>query len=67
MFRAYIDTRNYEFEGYGKTENKAITACYAGWLGHAKLYNLDKGHILRDEISVYEVKSGSAYIDREEV
>lgn len=71
LFRAYFDTRHFDFEGYGRTAEEAIDACYQGWLDHCAHYrpgvHIDVDYVKRDEISVYEVRIGHAYRDREPI
>ena len=71
LFRAYFDTRHFDFEGYGSTEEEAVDVCYAGWLLHCKSYRpgmeIDPDYVKKDEIGVYEIKIGMAYRDREPI
>lgn len=71
IFRAYVETRHFSFEGYGSTADEAIRACHNGWLSHCEHYSpgtyIDPDYISNDDIGVYEVKIGSAYRDRDEM
>jgi len=71
LFRAHFDTRHFEFEGYGNTEEQAREVCYAGWLEHCKSYNpnaeVDPDYVSKDDIAVYAIQMGKAYRDREAI
>lgn len=71
LFRAYFDTRHFDFEGYGKTAEEAIEVCYAGWVKHCRTYRpdmeIDPDYVKKDDISVYEIAIGEAYRDRDTI
>jgi hypothetical protein len=71
LFRAYFDTRHFDFEGYGATAEEAIDVCYQGWVDHCAHYRpgvpIDVDYVQRDEIGVYEIRVGHAYRDRESI
>lgn len=71
LYRAYVDTRHFDFEGYGYTKEEACKACYDVWLDHCRqcpgeLF-ADPSLVGLEDISVYPIKVGSAYRDREEI
>lgn len=71
LFRAYFDTRHFDFEGYGKTAEEAVEVCYAGWLQHCRSYRpdmaIDPDYVKKEDIGVYRIAVGSAYRDREPI
>lgn len=71
MFRAHFQTRDFEFEGYGTTNDEAVDACYEGWVRHCYGYRpgvqLDVSLVSKEDISVYEVKATVPYRDHEEI
>ena len=71
LFRAYFDTRHFDFEGYGTTADEAIDVCYAGWIEHAQSYHpgehIDPDYVSRDDISAYKIEVGRAYRDRDTI
>jgi len=71
LFRAYFDTRHFDFEGYGRTADEAIEVCYEGWRRHCRTYNpnatIDPAYVSRDDISAYEITVGNAYRDRDSI
>lgn len=71
LFRAYFDTRHFDFEGYGETADEAVEVCYSGWLEHCKALRrevaIDPDYVSRSDIGVYAIVCGKAYRDREPI
>ena len=71
LFRAYFETRHFDFEGYGETAEEAVEVCFAGWRIHRQTYRkgaaIDPSYVNRDDIGVYEIEVGKAYRDREDI
>lgn len=72
LYRAHVDSRHFEFEGYGLTERDAVTACMQAWSAHCCQITLhggtiDRSYIKRDDISAYEIQVGKGYRDRETI
>jgi hypothetical protein len=70
VYRAALDTRNFEFEAYGETDEAARHALAEGLERHVAQYRLD-GPAFREEVAddivVRLVELGRAYRDREPI
>lgn len=75
LYRAWVETRRFEFEGYGVTEREAIETCYQAWQDHCaqlmreqpKTCSIDPDAVRLRDISAYEVTLGVTYRDREPI
>ncbi len=68
IFRAYLDTGNFEFEAYGEGEDEARAILRAALIRHAKEYGLSADWFgPSDELSVLKINMGCAYRDRSRI
>jgi len=69
MYKATLETRNFTFEAYGKSQNQALKSLTNGLNDHAQQYELrsDWWHWLRTDIYIKEVVMGSCYRDNERI
>lgn len=72
LFLATVETRNFSFDGVGRTEAEAVEACRLAWEAHrARCGGLDDLYDwesdLRDGCYVRKLSVGGSYIDTEEV
>ena len=70
FWHAYLETRNFAFDAYGKTEAGARRAMGAAWRAHQREYsgrNVASWSEFNDDVCVDEVMLGAGYRDREQV
>ena len=72
MFMAVLETRNFTFEGFGKSENDAVKALSDALDVHfAQYHNVNIAEFLsaypRNCWDIREIKIGAGYRDREKI
>ena len=69
LFKAEVETPNFQFEAYGRTVDAAEAALKRGWEAHLREYRgaTMTWQILLHDVVVREVRVGSAYRDGEEL
>jgi hypothetical protein len=70
MFRAYFDSRHFEFEAYGSTREKAIAALKKGLSAHGRNCRDITSNWWKEygeDINCYEINLNHAYRDRSEI
>ena len=71
MYRAFLETDHYTFEAYGLSEKEAKRVLIEGCKKHCKevdfSYSEFKSNYPNDDISVAEIKIGTAYRDYQEI
>lgn len=73
FFRAWIDTRSFNFEGYGTTAWGAKKACYRAWCRHVKecqkdpQSRIERDYVKMDDISATQCELGGSYRDYEKI
>lgn len=67
IYRALYDSRNFTFEGFGKTENQAREALQQALDLHTLQYDCDPDWYYPSSIDIYKYELGVPYRDGEEV
>jgi len=71
MFMAVLETRNFTFEGFGKSENDAVKALSRAIDAHTAEYRISSSEFKdaypRNCWNVREIKIGVGYRDREKI
>lgn len=67
IYRAYYESWNFTFEGFGKTEKQARDALQLALETHTKQYDCDPDWYYPTDIAVCKYKFGVPYRDRVEV
>lgn len=67
IFKAYYESRNFDFEAYSDSEKKAREKCLEALKTHAKQYKLEPDWFMYDDvdgIECIEFKLNKPYRDR---
>jgi len=73
IIKAYFRTRNFEFEGFGKTEKQAREALERGLIRHSEQYHLPTDWYLEPDwhykscVEIYKFEFGCSYRDGSEL
>jgi hypothetical protein len=70
MYRASLETRNFSFEAYGKTEQEAHNALHEGFVVHCRERRVPVDQFTQDyadDIEVRPIALGAAYRDGEQI
>jgi hypothetical protein len=66
LYHATLETTNFFFDAYGVTQAEALKAMEDGWREHRRQTGAsDKWVDVLDSVQVREVRTGSAWRDRE--
>jgi hypothetical protein len=63
FWRAWAETRHFNFEAYGTTQAEAIDTLMVGWLAHCAETGAEVDYVPRDDVSYAEIEVGKAYRD----
>lgn len=65
IYKAFYESRSFDFEAFGQTEIEAVDALVIGLLQHTKLMSLEPDWWSLDGIETTSYLVGFAYRDRE--
>jgi len=67
IYKGFYDSRNFSFEFFANSKDKALKGIRKVLLSHAKQYDLEKDWFYKDDIFVHEYKLDVGYRDMQEV
>ena len=67
IYKAQYDSRNFSFEGFGKTKDEALATLNKALEIHTKNYDLEEDWFYKESIEVTEYKIGVPYCDYDEI
>jgi hypothetical protein len=64
IYKGSYDSRNFSFEGYGKTRAEALATVHLALEIHTNNYDLEEGWFYPEDVCVEEYEIGLPYCDR---